>query len=283
MPESTSMSSPVPAASDWRRTKAVQEVCDLSYRMWELGWTPGGGGNVSYLLDDAEVAELGYVPGSGRRIAMESIPDGVRGRYILVTATGSFFRELRDDPDHLLGIIHIPTSGDYYEICRGLEGSRPTGELDSHLAAHATRLAVDPTQRVVMHNHTPHVLEMTHVAPLDERDFTLDIWRMIPEAVLFLPEGIGLVPWCVPCTQDMATLTLDSMRTHRIVVWQYHGLFATGSSMHELFGLLELIDMCCETWMAAEACPSRHPGISDEGLRGICERFRVTPHEGYLA
>ena len=112
----------------------------LSHVGQELG--RGHGGNITYLLTDEEVAELGYTPGAGRKVDLK-VPDGVRGKYVLVTATGSYFRELRDDPDHLLGICYIPEEGDYYEIAYGLEDNRPTSEFPAHLATHAARLAVD--------------------------------------------------------------------------------------------------------------------------------------------
>ena len=266
----------------WTDLPLVGETCDLCYKMWEKGWTPGGGGNVSVILADDEVAALGHEPGTGRVVPFEGIPDGVRGRYILVTATGSAFRALKDDPDHLLGVIYVPHEGDRYEVAAGFVGGRPTGELDSHLAAHAVRLEADPQHRVIMHNHARAILEMTHVGPLDEREFNLALWRMIPEASLFLPDGLGLVDWCVPCTREMAALTLDKMRDHRIVVWAFHGIFGSGRTLPELFGNLELAELCCQAWLNVQLYPSRHAGIPDEGIRGIWERFHVTEHANYL-
>lgn len=268
--------------SSWKDLAVAKETCDLCYKMWEKGWTPGGGGNVSVLLSDEEAQSLGYEPGTGRSLPMEGIPDNVRGRYVLVTATGSAFRALKDDPDHLLGIIYLPLEGDFYEIAAGFEGGKPTGELDSHLAAHGVRLEVDPAHRVIMHNHARAILEMTHVGPLDEREFNVALWRMIPEASLFLPDGLGLVGWCVPCTREMAALTLESMRHHRIVVWAFHGIFGAGRSLPELFGNLELAELCCQAWLNVQRYPERHEGISDEGIRGIWKRFNVTEHADYL-
>ncbi len=271
-------------AKDWKEIKAVQEVADLSYKMWDRGWDEANGGNISYILTDEEAAELEYTPGTGRKITLvEGIPDGVRGKYILVTATMSYFRELRDDLDHLIGIVYIPEEGDDYEVVRGLEGnSRPSSEFGSHLGVHAVRLAADPEQRVVMHNHATHVLAMQHVAPIDEKEFTLCLWRMISEGIIMLPDGIGYVPWCVCGNKEIMDKTIESMRTHRVVLWGYHGLLTTGKSMHDAFGLLELIDKICEAWLLAEAAGRKNPGISDEGLMELCEFFGVTPREGYL-
>ena len=268
---------------NWKEIGVVREVQELSHVMWERGWDEANGGNISCILSDEEAAQLAYEPGAGRKVEMQGLPDGVRGKYVLVTATGSHFRELRDDPDHLLGITYIPEQGDYYEVVQGLVDNRPTSEFDTHLATHAIRLEADPEQRVVMHNHATHVLAMTHVAPIDEREFTIALWRIITEGVVLFPDGIGYVPWCVCGGKEIAEKTLEKMKDRRIVVWGYHGVFTTGKSMHDAFGLLETVDKCCEAWLLAEACGHRNPGIDDQGLRDVCTAFGLTPREGYLS
>ena len=172
---------------------AVKEVADLSYKMWEKGWDEANGGNITYILTDEEAADLNYTPGTGEAVdLMGGVPDIMRGKYVLVTATGSYFRELKDNLDELVGIIYIPEQGDKYERVVGLENNRPTSELAAHIQTHAVRLAVDPEQRVVMHNHATHVLAMTHCGPTNERDFTVALWRMITEGVVVFPDGVGV-------------------------------------------------------------------------------------------
>ncbi|HIU24442.1 rhamnulose-1-phosphate aldolase [Olsenella sp. Marseille-QA0557] len=267
--------------ADWKQIGAVKEVQELAYLMWDKNWDEANGGNITYLLTDEEVAELGYTPGAGRKVDLK-VPDGVRGKYVLVTATGSYFRELRDDPDHLLGICYIPEEGDYYEIAYGLEDNRPTSEFPAHLATHAARLAVDPEQRVVMHNHATNVLAMTHVGPTDEKEFTLALWRIIPEAIVLFPEGIGLVPFMVCGTQDIADATLEKMKDRRFVVWQYHGVFSAGHSLHDAFGLLETVDKVAGVYLEMKRCGCDKQGIDDQGLRDLCEHFGLTPRAGYI-
>lgn len=267
---------------EWKEIPAIKEVRELTYLMWERGWDEANGGNISYILTPDEVRQLDLEVGRGRRVDLADIPDAVRGRLILVTATGSHFREVRDDLDHLVGIVRIPEEGDHYEIVRGLVDNLPTSEFPTHLAAHAARLAQDPDQRVVMHNHATHILEMTHVGPTDGRELTRELWRIITEAMVLFPDGVGFVPWCVCGTQDIADKTLAQLEDRHIVVWQYHGVLTTGDSLHSAFGLLETVEKCAEVWMAAEACGQRNPGISDAELREVCEAFDVTPYPGYL-
>ena len=269
--------------SDWKELKAVKEVADLSFQMYQKGWDEANGGNITYLLTDDEAASLNYVPGTGKKLTLaEGIPDALRGKYVLVTASGSYFRELKDDLDHLLGIIYLPEEGDEYEIAAGLIDNRPTSELGSHITTHAVRLAVDSNQRVVMHNHATHVLAMTHCGPTDEREFTLALWRMITEGVVVFPDGVGLVLWCVAGTPEIAKETNERMKTRRCVVWQYHGVFTTGDSMHDAFGLLETIDKCAEVWLLSQAAGGKNPGIPDQGLKDTAKWYGTTLREGYV-
>lgn len=269
---------------DWKGLQAVKDVSELSYQMWQKGWDEANGGNISYLLTDDEARSLKYVPGTGRKLTLvEGIPDAIRGKYILVTATGSYFREIKDDVEHLLGVIYLPEQGNDYEIVAGLVDNRPTSELGSHITTHAVRLAVDPDQRVVMHNHATHVLAMTHTGPTNERDFTVALWRMITEGVVVFPDGVGLIPWCVAGTPQIAKETNERMKTRRCVVWQYHGVFTAGDSMHDAFGLLETVDKCAEIWLLSQSAGGKNPGISDQGLIDTAKWYGTTLHEGYIS
>jgi rhamnulose-1-phosphate aldolase len=262
----------------------TRDMCDLTYKMWVKGWDEANGGNVSVLLAPEEATAIARYEGSDvRTYPMRNIPDNVRGRDFLVTATGSFFQYISSDPKDLLGVVHIPEEGSFYEIVAGFEsGGRPTGEFESHLRSHAARLESNPDHHVIMHNHATAVLSMTHAGPEDEKEFTIALWRMISEAILLFPDGVGFLPWCVPCTEAMGIATAGKMRDHRIVVWQYHGVLTAGNDLRDAFGLLETVEKCAEAYMRSRACGSHNPGIDDEGLHALAEEFGVTPREGYL-
>ena len=168
----------------WTDLAVVKETCDLCYKMWEKGWTPGGGGNVSVILSDEDAASLGYVPGTGRTREMEGIPDNVRGLYILVTATGSAFRALKDDPEHLLGVIYVPEQGDFYEMAVGFEGGRPTGELLARLDVARDYWRANPGATLVLTGGNPDESGRTEAAVMK----ALLLERGVPEARMLLED-----------------------------------------------------------------------------------------------
>lgn len=279
---------------DWRDLDVVREAAEMCRTMWELGWDEANGGNLSVLLTEDErrtlgwcaegVGEAGLIPDDGlRTLTVPDVPDVLRGRLILVTASGSHFREMTERTDELLGILALPVVGNEAAVVAGLRGSVPSSELAAHLATHAARLETDPAQRVVLHSHPTNVLAFTHAGPDTPREVTLALWRIITEGVMLFPDGVGFVPWCVCGTQRIADATNEQMRTRRIVIWQYHGVLACGDSLRGALGLLECVDKCCHVWLAARAAGTPRPGISDEGLIAVCERFGLTPREGHLS
>lgn len=268
---------------DWTALPSVVETAELTRLMWERGWDEANGGNVTYLLTPGEVAVLGPVDGgSCRTFEVGSIPDALRGATVLVSATGSHFRAIAQSVPETLGILRLPQEGTEAVCVAGLEGNRPSSELAAHLAAHGVRLAQDPAQRVIMHNHATHVIAMTHSGPTDGRGFTRALWPMLTEAMYLFPDGVGFVPWC-PCGgQEIARLTEVEMERCRIVVWQYHGVLVSGRTLSEAFGLLETVDKCCELWLLSRSAGAANPGISDAQLLELARAFSLEVRPGYL-
>ena len=262
----------------------MTDLCDLTFKMWDKGWDEGNGGNVSILLDEDEAEQLEKYPADMvRTFPIRDIPDNVRGRYFVVTATGSFFQHIKVEPQDLVGVVHIPRVGDCYEIVAGYEaGGKPTVEFESHLRSHASRLAVDPSHHVIMHNHSTGIVTMTHCGPTDEKGFTVALWRMVSESILKFPEGIGFMPWCVCGTEEIGIATAEKMKNHRVVVWQYHGVLSSGSSLRNAYGLLEIVDKAAEVYVGSHACAHVNPGISDAQLQALADARGIKPHEGYL-
>ena len=74
------------------------------------------------------------------------------------------------------------------------DGGSFTSEFPSHMMSHATRLAVDHKNRVVMHCHPANLLAMTYVHTLDEREFTRTLWQMGTECIVVFPNGVRVLP-----------------------------------------------------------------------------------------
>lgn len=262
----------------------VKEMMEVTRNMWEMGWDERNGGNISYLIDEAAVKKYIKPVSSPRTLELPDNFSKLAGKYVLVTGTGKYFKNVIIDPEVNLGLIQISEDGASYDIVWGFEGdTKPTSELPAHLNGHIERLAVDPEHKIIMHCHATNTIAMTFVHDLDENNFTKTLWQMCSECLVVFPEGVGLVPWLVPGTNEIGKATSEKMKEFRIVVWPQHGIFGTGRDMDEAFGLIETVEKAAQIYMLINS----HQGgikqlITDDELRDLGKAFNVTPRAGIL-
>ena len=258
------------------------EIIRTTANMYRLGWDERNGGNISVLLDEAEVAEYLDVNSVIRTIPTGFDAPTLAGKYFLVTGTGKYFKNVEFDPAANLGIIRIAADGATAELLWGwTDGGRFTSELPAHLMSHVARLAVDPANRVVMHCHPANLLAMTYVHDLDERAFTRTLWQMCTECIVVFPDGVNVLPWMLCGTNEIGEATAEKMNTARLVVWAQHGIYGAGKDLDETFGLIETAEKAAEIYLKIAHLPLVNT-ITDEQMHQLEARFGIKGREGYL-
>ena len=261
----------------------VIEMIRTTTNMYNHGWDERNGGNISLLLEEADICE--YVDVNN---VLRTIPTGfdapeLAGKYFLVTGTGKYFKNVQYDPAANLGLIRIAADGTTAELLWGYsDGGQFTSELPAHLMSHVQRLKVDPENHVVMHCHPANLLAMTYVHSLDERDFTRTLWQMCTECIVVFPDGVNVLPWMLCGTNEIGVATAEKMQTARLVVWSQHGIYGAGKDLDETFGLIETAEKAAEIYMKIAHLP-RLNTITDEQMHQLEARFGVKAREGYLS
>ena len=183
----------------------VEEMVKTTKNLYRLGWDERNGGNISYLLKEEEILPFLNPTQVLRKIPMKFDATKLAGKYFIVTGSGKYFKNVCDAPSENLGILRVSENGQELELLWGLEDEAvPTSELPSHFMSHIARLAVDPENRIVMHNHASHLLAMSFTHELDEKVFTRTLWQMCTECLVVFPDGVGIIPWLVPGTNEIA-------------------------------------------------------------------------------
>ena len=260
----------------------LTEIRNITANMYRLGWAERNGGNISVLLDEEEV--YGYLD---KDAVIRTLPTGfdakeLAGKIFLVTGTGKYFRNVKDDPETNLGIVRIAADGQSADLLWGYkDGGAPTSEFPAHMMSHIERLRVNPANRVIMHTHPIYTLAMTYVHSLDERDFTRTLWKMNTECIVVFPDGIGVLPWMVCGTNEIGEATAEKMKEFRLVVWPIHGIYGAGVDIDEAFGLIETVEKTAQCWLAVSGRQVINE-ISDDGLRGLVKRFDLKPRKDFL-
>lgn len=259
----------------------IKEVVDILDLLYKHGWDERNGGNLSYLVSKEQVEVLCDINKVTRTFTYPFDLSPLVGRFLVITGTGKYFKNAEKEPDVTLGIVRVMDAHTLGLLWGFADGGRPTSEAPTHLKCHMERLQMDANHKVVMHCHPDHVIAMTHIHELDENTWALDLWKMQTESIVVFPEGIGLLPWIICGGEEIGEATAYKMKQYRSVVWAQHGLFATGSTIDETFGLIETIEKAAKIYMTILGHPIKQ-SISNEQLRLLAKTFNVTYKKGVI-
>ena len=258
------------------------EMVRTTTNMYNHGWDERNGGNISYLLDESQVAEYLDVNAVIRDIPTGFEAPALDGKYFIVTGTGKYFKNVQYDPACNLGVIRITDGGKNAQLLWGFtDGGSFTSEFASHMMSHAARRETDPENRVILHCHPTNLLAMTYVHSLDSRAFTRTLWQMCTECVVVFPEGVNVLPWMLCGTNEIGEATAEEMKTARLVVWAQYGIYGAGKDLDETFGLIETAEKAAEIYMKIAHLPLVTT-ITDEQLHLMEGRFGIKAREGWL-
>ncbi len=262
--------------------KFVKEMCDTTANMYRLGWDERNGGNISYMLDEKEVAEYFDINCILRTIPLGFNANELAGKYFIVTGTGKYFKNVEKNPEENLGLFRISKDGKNAELLWGYsDGGKFTSELPAHLMSHIARLKVDPENRVVIHSHPTYTLAMNFVHELDEKKFTHTLWEMCTECIVVFPDGVGVLPWMLCGTDEIGEATAKKMEEFRLVIWAMHGIYGAGKTLDETFGLIETVEKAAQIYMLTCNRP-RINTIKDEDMVKLAEYFGVKYRKDFL-
>lgn len=260
----------------------VEEMKKVAANMYRLGWDERNGGNISYLLEEEEVAKYLDLTKAIREIPTGFDATKLIGKIFIVTGTGKYFKNVEDDPENNLGIMRIAKDGTTAELLWGFsDGGKFTSEFPAHMMSHIARLNVNPENRVIIHSHPTHTLAMNYVHELDERKFTHTLWEMCTECIVVFPEGVGILPWMLCGTNSIGQATAKKMEEFRLVIWAMHGIYGAGNSLDETFGLIETVEKAAQIYMLTCNMP-RMNTIKDSELKELAEYFEVNYRKDFL-
>ena len=221
--------------------KNFTATCESSY---QKGWNEANGGNMSYRIPIEEINDVWDDFNLDRPWTSIGVTvSNLAGEYFLVTGSGKYFKNTQKAPAENVCLIEINDTGTMYRIVWGLKnGGRPTSELPTHLLGHSVKLATGSENRVILHNHPVHLIALTFVLPLNDRDFTRELWDMMPECPVVIPRGIGVLEFMLTGSIDIAIASAEKLRLYDAVVWAGHGIFCSAKTFDSAFGMVDTIE-----------------------------------------
>ena len=196
--------------------------------MSEIEASEGAAGNISVFIG-WEIDPRRIFPAAETIELPDALPEMAGGAF-LVSGSGRRLREFIQDPAANLGFVRVDPGGQtgtLYTSPRRLF-ARLTSEFNSHLAVHRDQVQRTGTNfHTVIHAQPPHLVYLSHVPRYqDEAYLNRHLLRWQPETIVNLPQGLGVVPFALPGSPELMSATVESLRTHRVVLWCKHGVMA---------------------------------------------------------
>lgn len=251
----------------------IAQVAEIAGYLWERGWAERNGGNISYNLTEYADETLRTRPGMGEPKELPMAMPHLGGHLFLVTGTGKRMRYVHSQPMDNASIIRIAYDGKSYQIIAEKE-IVPTSELPSHLLIHDYIAAAGRSERAVIHTHPTELVAMTHNPAFLQKDImgTL-LWSMIPETRAFCPKGLGIVPYCVPGSTELAQRSVEELHLYDVVMWEKHGAVAIGTDAIEAFDQIDTLSKSAKIYLSGCSMGFQPQGMSMEQMEELKRIF----------
>ncbi len=251
----------------------IEKVCTVAATLWQRRWIERNGGNISLNLT-AKLTELPESYDSFRYLPGD-FPAGAAGMVLFVTGSGKRLRDLSGSVEGVACVARIDEGGNGCHILWGghnEEGAfQPSSEFIAHVMIHLMKKTATDKHRAVLHVHPQELIALSHhpVIGRDERKLNHACWSMLPEIRLFVPRGIGLVPFMLPGSKDLATATARQLSLRDVVLWSKHGAVATGKDIGEAFDYIDVANKGAEIYLQCLSSGFVPEGMSDREMNGV--------------
>jgi rhamnulose-1-phosphate aldolase len=253
----------------------VMKTAEVAGYLWQNGWAERNGGNITVNVTDLVDKAIKALPA-----LTEPKPIGVelpqlRGCYFYCKGTGKRMRDLARWPMQNGAVIRILDDCAHYVII-GDEVVWPTSELPSHLSVHARLIEKGSPYRATVHTHPIELVAMSHHRPFLGKDVLTEIlWSMIPETKAFCPLGLGIVPYTLPGSNELAEATLKELENYDVVMWEKHGVFAQGLDAMDAFDQIDVLSKSAKIYIAARQMGFEPEGMTQEQMAEMTRAFHL--------
>ena len=253
----------------------VDQIAEVTGYLWQKGWAERNGGNITVNITEFVDDEIKALPAIAPVKQIGKKLPFLKGKYFYAKGTGKRMRDLARWPMQNGSIIRICDDCESYEIIAD-EPVMPTSELPSHLALQNYLLETGSSYKATLHTHPIELVAMSHIERfLRPGEMTRVLWSMIPETLAFAPLGIGIVPYALPGSIELADATLEAIKKHDVVLWEKHGTVAVGTDIMDAFDQTDVLCKAANIYMCARNMGSEPDGMTDAAMKEVQDVFNL--------
>lgn len=255
---------------------AVDQVAEVAGYLWQKGWAERNGGNITINITEYVDEAMKALPAIDAPRSIGKTLPHLKGCWFYCKGTGKRMRDLSREPMANGSIIRIMDDCARYEIVADAVVA-PTSELPSHLAVHDYLLAKGSPYRASLHTHPIELVALTHSKKWMEKDVaTRMLWSMIPETKAFCPRGLGMVPYLLPSSVELADATLRTLdEGYDVVMWEKHGVFAVDTDIMSAFDQVDVLNKSALIYIAARNMGFEPEGMSEAQMKEMSVAFNL--------
>lgn len=237
------------------------EISEVAGLLHQNGWAEKNAGNFSFRIDDDKEFD-----DSNKNYPLPASYSKLADKIFLVSGKGKRMRDIARSPADNTILIKINTKGDGFSTLKD-DRTIPTSELQTHLAIHNMIAQRGSNEKAVIHTHVTELIALTHIKEFCEQDSLNSLlWKMHPETIMFIPNGVGFVPFELPGSVKIATDTVTALKNHQIALWEKHGVFSIASKLNDCYDLIDIIAKSAKIYFLCAYSGTSPQGLSNKQL-----------------
>ena len=128
-----------------------------------------------------------------------------------------------------------------------------------------------------MHTHPIELVALSHCDRFLEKDVLTNLlWSMIPETKAFCPRGLGIVPYMLPGSVELADATIRAIDDdYDVVLWEKHGVFAVGENVMEAFDMIDTLTKSAIIYRDSRSMGFEPKGMTQAQMQEISTVFHL--------
>lgn len=255
--------------------KEVNKVAEVGGYLWQKGWAERNGGNITINITEFVDEEIRQMEPISEVKSIGTTLLHLKGCYFYCKGTNKRMRDLARWPMENGSVIRILDDCASYVIIAD-ELVQPTSELPAHLSMHNYLISKGSTYKASLHTHPIELIAMTHHEPFLKKDVLTNLlWSMIPETKAFCPRGLGIIPYGLPGSVDLAEATIKELSEYDVVMWEKHGVCAVGEDIMDAFDQVDVLSKSALIYINAKNMGFEPDGMSGEQMHEMTLAFNL--------
>ena len=253
----------------------LEEVAEIAGYLWQREWIERNGGNISI---DVTEQFRGSTFENDLHFEKADFPKEAANMYLYITGANCHLRKLIDTIEDVSCVLYINDTADAYAVIWGGYKSdfRPTSEMASHLTIHVYNKLHNPNNKVVLHAHPSELIVLSHHDIFkDEDKLNETVWKMCPEVRVYIPNGIGCVPYAITQSDELAYNTIEAFKNRDVALWEKHGATVTAPTLEEAWDFMDVANKGAKLLLMSWSSGFKPEGIFKEDIQALETLFNL--------